>query len=224
MVTQSFQRPMTAQEAVLKEIRRNILTGAWEPGAPIRQDAVATELGVSRVPVREALRILEGEGQISYVPHKGYIVRRLDADELVEVYRLRELLEAEAIRHAVPKLTDSQLAAMHDAMVAMEALEPGELEPLSEHNRAFHRTLFDAAGTPRLQHFIRLLRDLADVYRVLLYSDTHTLEKTCEEHRAIYAACLERDVEAVIALHDRHRSHTVELLLPRLLEAADGAS
>ena len=219
MTHQGFERPLTAQEAVLAEIRREILSGQWAPGTPIRQDAVASALGVSRVPVREALKILEGEGQVTYVPHKGYVVRELDADELVELYRLRELLEAEAIRSAVPKLTEEDLAAMKDAMVRMEGLDHSDLAALADHNREFHGVLLNAAGMPRLQHFLRLLRDAADVYRVLLYSDESTLAQTAAEHREIYAACAERDTERVIELHDQHRSHTVELLVPRLRES-----
>lgn len=221
MSGQGFERPLTAQEAVLRQMRREILSGAWAPGTPIRQDAVASELGVSRVPVREALKILEGEGQVSYVPHKGYIVRELDPDELVELYRLRELLESEAIRHAVPKLSDTDLAAMRTAMERMEQLDPTDLASLAEHNRAFHGALFEAAAMPRLQHFLRLLRDAADVYRVLLYSDQTTLDQTVAEHREIYDACVAGDIEHVVLLHDRHRSHTVELLLPQLRDTTE---
>jgi DNA-binding GntR family transcriptional regulator len=223
MSQQPFERPLTAQEAVLAEIRRSILSGAWAPGSPIRQDTVAAQLGVSRVPVREALKILEGEAQVIYIPHKGYVVRELDADELVELYRLRELLESEAIRHAIPKLTEAHLTRMHEAMERMEALDPTDLAALADHNRAFHGALFDAAEMPRLEHFLRLLRDAADIYRVLLYADTNRLSQSATEHNEIYAACTARDTERIIRLHDQHRSHTVELLLPRLREMATSA-
>lgn len=216
MGSDNFERPLTAQEAVLRELRRNILSSRWAPGTPLRQDAIAAELGVSRVPVREALKILEGEGQIGYEPHKGYIVRQLDAAELLEIYRLRTLLEAEAVRLALPRLTAGDLREMHDAMEAMEALEPSDVISLSEENRRFHAALFQAAGAPRLQHFVRLLRDWADVYRALLYSDTNSLAQTCAEHREIYAACADGDAERVIKLLDEHRGHTVDTLLPRL--------
>lgn len=220
MANDGFQRPMTAQEAVLRELRRNILSSRWAPGTPIRQDAIAAELGVSRVPVREALKILEGEGQISYEPHKGYVVRELCADELEEIYRLREILEAEAIRNAVPRLTEDDLEEMKDAMVALEALEPSDVISLSEENRRFHAALLGAADMPRLQHFVRLLRDWADVYRALLYSDAASLRQTCQEHREIFAACLEGDVERVVDLHEQHRGHTVDALRPKLAPVA----
>lgn len=218
MVTDGFQRPLTAQEAVLRELRRSILSGRWEPGTPIRQDAVAGELGVSRVPVREALKILEGEGQVSYEPHKGYVVRALHADELLEIYRLRELLESEAIEQAIPKLTEVDMQEMREAMEAMEQMAPSDSVSLSEQNRRFHAALFLAADMPRLQHFVRLLRDWADVYRIRLWADTASLEQTWREHREIYAACAAGDTARVKALHAQHRQHTVDALLPRLAE------
>jgi len=87
-------RPPTAQEAVLAELRRFITTGRLRPGQQIVQDALAVQLGVSRVPLREALKILEGEGQVTYVAHRGYFVTELSLSDLLEVYRIREILEA----------------------------------------------------------------------------------------------------------------------------------
>lgn len=82
-------RPPTAQEFVLTELRRAIVSGQLRPGAAIRQDTLAESLGVSRVPLREALKILEGEGQVTYRPHRGYFVADLSYDDLREVYRIR---------------------------------------------------------------------------------------------------------------------------------------
>lgn len=221
MANTGFTRPLTAQEAVLGELRRNILTGAWAPGTPIRQDTVAAELGVSRVPVREALKILEGEGQVTYVPHKGYIVREFNEVELAEVYRLREILEAEAVEQAIPKLTDADLARMHAAMVELEGLEPGDIAQISDANRRFHLALIEAAQMPRLQHFVRLLRDWADAYRAMLFLDADSLAQTCAEHRAIYQACIDRDAERVVALMAQHRGHTIEMLEKHLATGRD---
>lgn len=216
-----FERPLTAQEAVLREFRRNIVTGRWAPGTPIRQDTVAADLGVSRVPVREALKILEGEDQVTYVPHKGYLVRRFDTEELLEVYRLRELLEAEAVRAAVPCLTEADLDRMYDAMVAMERLQPDDIAGIVDANREFHTALFSAASMPRLGHLVRLLRDWADAYRAILYEDLDGVKRSCEEHRVIYDACRSRDTDRVIELLAQHRARTVETLTSVL---ADGAA
>ena len=82
---------------MLTEVRSLIATGRMRPGEQIVQEALALELGVSRVPLREALKILEGEGQVTYVAHRGYFVALLSLADLLEVYRMREILEAEAV-------------------------------------------------------------------------------------------------------------------------------
>ena len=113
---QPGRRPPTAQEFVLGELRRLIVTGELKAGEQIKQDALAESLGTSRVPLREALKILEGEGQVAYHPHRGYFVAELSAADLVEVYRIRQLLEDEAVATAIPRLSDGDVAALQQAM------------------------------------------------------------------------------------------------------------
>ena len=84
---------ITAQEGVLRELRLQIASGKLKPGQQVIQDSLAASLGVSRVPLREALKVLEGEGQVTYHPHRGYFVADLSVADLVEVYRIRSILE-----------------------------------------------------------------------------------------------------------------------------------
>lgn len=108
LVKESMARPPTTQEFVLQELRNAIVRGELPPRQPIRQDAIAQRFGVSRVPLREALKILEAEGQVVYRPHRGYSVAELALSDLLEVYRLRQLLESEAAtvaRGSSPKRT-----------------------------------------------------------------------------------------------------------------------
>src|SRR5690606_19675285 len=115
-----FRRPPTAQEAVASELRRAIVSGELSPGTQILQDKVAEQFGVSRVPVREALKMLEGEGQISYEPHRGYFVTELDIEELIEVYHIRNVLEAEAVVHAIQRLTPEDDERLEAALLDTE--------------------------------------------------------------------------------------------------------
>ena len=100
----TVERRQTAQDTVLAALRADILDGTLAPGDQIVQESLADRYGVSRVPLREALKTLESEGQVAYYPHRGYFVTELSVADLLEVYRLRALLEAEAIRAAVPSL------------------------------------------------------------------------------------------------------------------------
>jgi DNA-binding GntR family transcriptional regulator len=206
-----FRRPPTAQEAVLVELRRAIVSGELEPGRQILQDALAERFGVSRVPLREALKILEGEGSVTYVPHRGYFVAELSLVDLREVYRIRELLEAEAVTVAMPLLTDSDVERLGDALADCErAGERGDVIAMTEANRRLHFTLYAAAGLPRLERMVRVLWDATDVYRSLYYGDAGRRADVRAEHREIYAAVRARDTERVVALLDAHRAHAVE--------------
>jgi len=210
MTAAAFVRPPTAQEAVLAELRRLLVTGELAPGAPVRQEAVAERLGVSRVPVREALKVLEGEGALVYAPHRGYVVAELSVDDLVEVYRLRELLEAEAIRVAVPRLTDVDVsaigAAAHDVDAAGRA---GDLVAMTAANRDFHFLLFDAAGMTRLSRTLRQLWDATDVYRAVYFGATGNRERVHADHAELLAALRARDVRRAVAAQKSHRDHSV---------------
>lgn len=216
VVENEFRRPETAQAAVLAEIRRLILDGQLGPGSPVRQDAIAASLGVSRVPVREALKILEGEGQITYRPHRGYFVHELTERDVHEIYRMRELLEGEALRVGVPKLTAGDLEAMAECLERMG--EGAGTAALSEWNSRFHLTMLSASGMPHMLKHIRLLRGATDAYRSLYYMSDHALETVNEEHRQIFEAASARDAERVVAVTKAHHAHTIEALRDHLLE------
>lgn len=205
------KRPPTAQEFVLGELRRMIATGDLRAGEQIKQDALAEQLGTSRVPLREALKILEGEGQVTYHPHRGYFVAELSADDLVEVYRIRRLLEDEAVSIAIPKLGDADIAALERAMAAVEqAGDNGDIGELTRANREFHFMLIEVAGMPRLTRLIRQLWDATDAYRSVYFAEPVNRIKVEREHRQIMDAIRERDIPRTIALMNTHRDHAVK--------------
>lgn len=220
-----YRRPPTAQEAVLAELRRAIASGALKPGQPIAQATVAEQLGVSRVPVREALKILQGEGQVEYQPHHGYSVTRLDLDDLREAYRIRQLLETEAARMSVPRFGTEEVRAL--AKAAREVDNAGDDEDyatMAAANRRFHFLLVEGAGMPRLTHLVRILWDATDAYRSFYYTDADNRHRVRAEHAAIVKAVAEGDVEAVVAQLDAHRQHAVDEITGGMsLEDAQGA-
>ena len=203
-------RHVTAQDTVLAALREDIRTGLLAPGDQIVQESLAERYGVSRVPLREALKTLESEGQVTYYPHRGYFVTELSVADLMEVYRLRALLEAEAIREAVPMLGDDDVAALADLVAAVDAAsDRGDLAEVTVANRRFHFALFDAAGMPRLSRLLRQLWEATDAYRSLYFQAEPNRERVAAEHAAMVAALRARDADAVIALHDRHRENSV---------------
>lgn len=123
----AFQRPPTAQEAVLVELRARILRGELPPGTALRQEVLAASLGVSRVPVREALRMLESEGHVAYAAHRGYRVAELSLADLEELYALRGLLEDHLAGLAMARMAMDDRARVRRAHAELEAAEAAAL-------------------------------------------------------------------------------------------------
>jgi len=222
-MSEVFRRPPTAQEAVLAELRRLITAGLLRPGQQIVQDALAVQFGVSRVPLREALKILEGEGQVTYVAHRGYFVTELSLSDLIEVYRIREILEAEAVSIAVPQMTAEDIHRLEGAERDVRAAaDIADVVAMTSANRRLHFAILDACALPRLVWLIRLLWDATEVYRSVYYNEAHNREMVDSEHRALVAAVKAGDATAALMVLTEHREHAIEALRPVLEHAGDG--
>jgi len=217
----SFEKPPTAQEAVLAEVRRALLDGSLEPGAKINVDGMATELNVSRAPVRDALRILEGEGQVEYRPHRGYSVPELDPDDLFQIYRIRELLETEALLLGFDRIDDDVISEMERAADEVTgAVAAGDKIQGTFANRRFHFALLETCGEDRLVRTIRNLWN-SDVYRTIYFDDPKMTAESDQEHYAIIAAARDRDLDRLIELANHHRSHALQMVLNALMDRGD---
>lgn len=204
---------VTAQEGVLRELRLQIASGKLSPGQQVIQDALAASLGVSRVPLREALKVLEGEGQVIYHPHRGYFVADLSVADLVEVYRIRSILEDEALRVGVPLLTNDDIEYLEDILVDVEAAaKTGDVTAVTAANRRFHFAIFEASNMPRLVRMIRNQWDATDAYRGVYFATPANLAHMNTEHRSMIAALVARDVEKSIAQQAAHRENSVTVV------------
>lgn len=210
-------RRLTAQQAALAHLRELIASGRLKPDARIRQEQLAAELGTSVIPVREALKTLEAEGQVRYAPHRGYQVARLSLEELTETYLIRRLLEDEIVRIAAPLLGDDDFAELDRLMATMErASATGDSTAMIAANRDFHFTIFATARHPRMEDFIRMLWQSTDAYRSVYYTDGRARDRVNHEHRSIVAALRAGDVDRAVRELDEHRGHAVAALAERL--------
>jgi DNA-binding GntR family transcriptional regulator len=211
------RRPPTAQQFVLGELRRAITSGQLKPGAPIRQEALAEELGVSRVPLREALKTLEAEALVVHEVHRGYFVAELSLADLREVYRIREILEAEAVRQASARMEEQALTALEAAQHEVEeAAEAGDVSGMTAANRRFHFALYETAGMPRLARLIATLWDATDAYRSLYYVEAANRDHVVLEHRAVLDALRSGAADEAVRILDEHRAHAVAALADML--------
>lgn len=222
--TPRLRTVVTVQHATLLWLRDQIARGGFRSGDQLRQENLAREFGVSVPPVREALKTLEAEGQVVYAPHRGYFVASMSFDELAENYRIRELLETEAIQRSVPTIGRQDVARMREAIHDMERSHRSEdLSALTAANRRFHFTLFDTASMPRMADMIRVLWEQSDRYRSVYFSTRAHRRRVNAEHRAIMTAVRERDTEHAVGLLREHREHALHSLRQTLL-AAEAAS
>jgi len=197
----------TAGDLAYSVLRQAILTGVLAPGEPLRQDALAEALGVSRIPVRSALFQLESDGLIRLRPHRGAAVSVLTPEQVREIYAIRLLLESEAMRHAIAAMTPARLQRLH--------LLAGQLDAEVEGNRliqrriAFYRELYDAERRPLLVSLIERLR--SDVGRYWLR------RRVTGQYEPGHAEVLDyvrrRDTEGAIAWLRAHLQRVAEELI-----------
>ncbi len=203
---------------MLWEIRQAIMTRRLKPGQWVRQWDLARRLNVSSVPVREALKTLEAEGQVTYEPYRGYKVVELSVDQLEEIYLARGLLEEEVTRRAVENVDDELIRRLERSLLRMDELAgAGDVLGYNEANREFHFLLFERAGLPRLCHMIDLLWQNSEAYRGLIFNPEWS-RQAHEDHRAILEACKARDADRVVAAQERHRANAMENIIGYLRE------
>ena len=186
-------------------LRERILRGRFRAGEPLRQDALADELGVSRIPVREALRQLEAEGLVTFSPHRGAVVSTLSREEIAELFELRAEIETDLLRRAIPHLTREQLDRARDVLDAYErALRTGEVPAWGALNWQFHSTLFAPAGRTLTMGVAQKLHHHSDRYLRMQLALTHGESRANVEHRAILAAVRRKDVRRACQLLREH--------------------
>jgi DNA-binding GntR family transcriptional regulator len=209
-----FQRPPTTQQVVLDALRRAIQDGELLPGSTIRPDDIAARFGVSRIPVRESLKILEGQGLVEHSAHTGYVVPMLTAEDAVEIYAIRAMLETEALRRGLRRATGADRAAAAEAYeAASRSLSDGDPNGYSVHSNRFHAALFAPCAMPRLMRLIANVWDSTETYRPARMLPPRQRDDLHDEHRAILTAFQRGDAPAVIAESDRHREHLLDAVL-----------
>jgi DNA-binding GntR family transcriptional regulator len=210
-MTQQRDR-QTAHEFVRETLRSQILSGELYAGTRLVQSEVAQQLQVSTTPVREALRDLATEGLIKLDAHRGAVVHRTSRDELEEVFRLRRLLEPEAVRRALSRLSDADIAEAE----AIQSAADSEEDPRtwSDLNRQFHSVFTRAADSPRLASMIASLQDAASIYVVtsIIHGRDHH-HPGHHYHWELLEAARARDADKAAQVMESHIDETLEALI-----------
>ena len=210
----SAQSPPTTTAYVMESIRENILNGNHTLGSRLDQKAIADDLGVSLVPVREALRMLEGEGFVTINPRRGAFVTDISADELEELYLIRAELEELATRKAVPNLTAAQIATLESIIEQMEeATAEQDFALLMDLNQTFHLTIYTASSLRLLLDMMASLWNRSSLYRRVFTYLPGRAPQALQEHKEIYDACREGDLARAGKAVRRNIQQTVAALM-----------
>ena len=199
---------------ILAALRESIISGALAPGVLLRQTELAEEFGTSRIPVREALNSLQAEGLVQIEPNRGAYVTTLSADELRELFDLRVLLEADALRRAVPLHSERSLRRVEAVQHELDAeTVPAEWVRL---DRAFHDALYEPGGRPRTLQMIAGLRDAVQRFYLARLGPDARRPGWNEEHNDLIAQVRAGDADAACATLAAHLRHTEEIALAAL--------
>jgi DNA-binding GntR family transcriptional regulator len=201
-------------DLIADALREAILQGIFQEGQSLRQDEIATQFGVSRIPVREALKQLEGEGLVTLHLNRGAMVSVLTDVEAQEICEIRSALEVKAMQLAIPKLKEADLEKAAVILAATDqATDAGTLAIL---NWEFHATLYATAERPRLLTLIKTLHVNCDRYVRVQLAQTDYQDLSQKEHYQILAACQTQDSKAAIRLLKRHIDTAGEQLVAYL--------
>jgi DNA-binding GntR family transcriptional regulator len=214
LVDERRPKSETAQELIVTTLREAILDGIVVPGARLRQEDLASIFDTSRIPVRDALRVLEYEGLATSEPHRGFTVTSLDADQIEEIYDLRIVLETHAVRLAIPLLTDEDLEDLQRLYDDMEGTEESD-EKLAKREQ-FYLRLYGVTARPRLVGLIaRLRQEVARSLRwkLVAHSPSH--------HDIFFEAVKAGDADLAAAELASHYRKVVALLRRFLREAKE---
>jgi DNA-binding GntR family transcriptional regulator len=199
---------MRAADVAYEIIRKGILNSQWPAGAHLRENELAEVTGVSRTPVREALRRLEADGLVTLVPNLGARVNDWGEQDLDEIFGLRTLLESHAAELAARRITKAQLAELERLCAAMDGVVESypsvDHRALSVYNDQFHNVILDAAGNRRLQQLIKQVVEMPLVIRTFVRYDRRDLARSMGHHREITEALSAGDGRWAAAVMESH--------------------
>lgn len=205
------------QNIVFDILRDEVLSGKLKPGDNLNTLNLSKRLQVSRTPIREALNRLASIGLIENEPHKGFSVKKLSVEEILEIYYIRATISGSCTRLAVKNITDSQVVALYQLCDEMEtSLSENNRTLMLDNNYKFHNTIFMAANSPRLVNLAIQYYQLSEQYRALALELPGRYHEVCREHRNIVDALKARDPNLAELREKEHQINTAKRIAESL--------
>ena len=223
-VSESAIPRQSLTSAVADKLRDQIIRGEIADGTQLRQDVIAGQYHVSRIPVREALRQLDAEGLITIVPNRGAIVPELSPNDVEELFAIRALLEPEVLKLSIPRLTQADLAEAEAILnkYVNELRREEHMENWGRMNWQFHSMLYSRAERPHFMSIIRNVNHNGERYTRLQLYLTHGMKRANDEHRQLLELCRKRESVAACKLLRQHIQHAGQSLKQVLEERHPG--
>ena len=208
---------------VFDKIRSDILKGRYQKGDELVECTIGKEMGVSRTPVREAIRQLELEGLVQLIPNKGAFVTGISASDVRDIYLIRSRLEGLAARMAAEHISSEQLAEMEETIVLSDyRVKKEHFEQVCEMDGKFHKLLYAASGSRILEHTLTDFHQYVQRVRMASITNRIRMHKSNSEHEKILEAIRNKDGDQAEKVAAEHISNTVENLkqydLDRILQ------
>lgn len=214
MINFDIQNHRPLREIVYEELKAQILKGDIKPGTRMMEVELAEVLGVSRTPVREAIRKLEKEGLVKIEPRRGAYASELSVKDMVDILEVRQSMEGLAAYYCAQRINDEQKEQLRDYALAFnEAVEEGVYEDMINYDTKFHHLIVECCDNDILVHMIEQLQELVLRFRYLYYSDFKRAEQMPSEHHEIFEAVASGDAERAreaAALHINRLKDMVE--------------
>lgn len=201
------------RDVVFNTLREAILKGDLVAGERLMELQLASKLGVSRTPIREAIRMLEQEGLAITIPRKGAIVAGMTEKDMQDVLQIREALEELSVQVACDKITEEEIGQLRKNMKNFEhSLKTGDLKRMAQADVEFHDVIYQATDNPKLISMLNNLREQMYRYRVEYLKKPENHKQLLDEHEAIYRGILAKDKAGVTDMIRRHISNQVDVV------------
>ena len=214
MLNFDIQNHKPLREMVSEELKMQILTGAIVPGTRMMEVELAESIGVSRTPIREAIRKLEKEGLVTIEPRRGAYASQISTEDMVEILEVRQNMEGLAAFLAASRMTPQQLQELREASNSYnEAVISGNMPDMIKHDTRFHHIIVESCNNKILMQMIEQLQELVLRFRYIYYDNFKRAENMPAEHMQILEAIASGDADAAREAADTHIDRLKELVI-----------
>jgi DNA-binding GntR family transcriptional regulator len=213
----NFNQNKPIREVVYESLRKIIISGIIPVGERIIEKEYSERLNISRTPVREALRMLEMEELVEYIPRVGVVIKRISVEDVIEIYKIRQHLEVLASVTAMENITEDEIKEIEKLLDLTEQKNnEGDIEEVIRLFGVFNSKIYEASKMKRLAGMISKLNEYLQRFRNISISENARREKALREHREILKAIVEKDKESIEDIIKRHLDYSLDIVMAEL--------